>query len=354
MVQISVSLHLYTRIFDPCGIFSLFSRLIRFSLATSPIQADQPWTGYGYGMGATEHIAYDYVEKYIYSQSEAGGFITTIDYSELPGTVTEFSIDVGGRNVDVKDIVVCPQEGLLFVTISDTSKVHIYETVKRSGPKIPELVAEVDAGNAPDAMKLSNDCKTLAVANQNEGPAVDTSIGSLTLVSDFRNDPPTTRTVSLEGFDDDYLFDNGVHMPLSQKALQYWNTELTLGYEALVNDWNPALALDPEFIAFNNDGTEIFLNLQENSAVARINVATATATAIKGYGLKDMRTSNIDIVDDEECNFVQSPCLYLSRSADGIATVEIDGTDYILLAEGTCTPQVCICYIHSYSSESHT
>ena len=35
------------------------------NLVSTPVQADQPWTGYAYGMGATEHWAYDYKEKYI-------------------------------------------------------------------------------------------------------------------------------------------------------------------------------------------------------------------------------------------------------------------------------------------------
>lgn len=72
-------------------------------LIANPPQSssEQPWKGMGFGMGATEHWAYDYVEGYIYSHSEAGGFITVIDYSKaaFPGKVSDFSFDVGGRNV---------------------------------------------------------------------------------------------------------------------------------------------------------------------------------------------------------------------------------------------------------------
>jgi hypothetical protein len=123
-------------------------------LTVSPVNDNaQPWEGYGYGLGATEHYAYDKNEKYLYSHSEAGGYITVIDYSALPGRVTSFGLNVGGQNVEVRDIVVCSSEGLLFVTVSDKSQVLMYETVKRDAPGIPTLKAEIAAGNAPDAMK---------------------------------------------------------------------------------------------------------------------------------------------------------------------------------------------------------
>jgi hypothetical protein len=124
-------------------------------LTTNPVQDsdDQPWRGYGYGTGATEHWAYDTKEKYIYSQSEIGGFITVLDYATLPGSVTDYSIDFGGRDVDVRDVVVCSEEGLMFVTLTDRSTVLMYDVVKRSDPKKPTLITTIAAGNAPDAMK---------------------------------------------------------------------------------------------------------------------------------------------------------------------------------------------------------
>lgn len=124
-------------------------------LTTTPVQAstEQPWTGYGYGLGATEHWAYDYKQRYIYSQSEAGGYITVIDYAALPGTVSPYSFDVGGQNVEIRDIVVCAEDGLLFMSVSDRDNVLMYETVKRNSPAVPKFLKEVPAGNSPDAMK---------------------------------------------------------------------------------------------------------------------------------------------------------------------------------------------------------
>lgn len=102
----------------------------------------------------------------------------------------------------------------------------------------------------------------------------------------------------------------------------------------LQNEYNPALGLDPEYIAFNHEGTKIYLNLQENSALAVIDVATAKLDFIDGYGLKSFTNGDgVDIVDDKQCRLYTNDCLYVARRPDGIATVELDGKDYILTAD---------------------
>lgn len=302
---------------------------------TNPPQdpANQPWTGYGYGLGATEHWAYDSKEKYIYSQSEFGGYITIIDYAELPGTVTDVSLDVGGDNVEVRDIVVCSEQGLLFVTVTDRNTVLMYETVKRDDPQVPLLIESIAAGNSPDAMKLSNDCAILAVANQNEGRSI-LSQGAVTLVTNFRSSQGSTVTsVLLTGFTDEDLLERNVNMPLTRQAMQYWTQELELGWDGpdgLIEQYNPAIALDPEFLAFSADGSTLYLNLQDNSALVRIDTATGQARAVDGYGLKKIA---VDIVKDGECQLVSDDCLFLGRTPDGIASVEYEGTDYVFTAD---------------------
>jgi hypothetical protein len=157
-------------------------------------------------------------------------------------------------------------------------------------------------------------------------------------VTNFRSaNGPETKTVLLNTFTDEYLLSREVHMPLTRNAMIYWNAELGLGWDTpngLIDQYNPALAFDPEFLAFSNDGTELYLNLQQNSAMVRISTATGTALSVDGYGLKDLTTGpGADIVKDGECKLVTNPCLFLARSPDGIATVEYEGVNYVLLAE---------------------
>ena len=175
------------------------------------------------------------------------------------------------------------------------------------------------------------------MANQNEGTSL-LSEGAITLVTGYvGGGDPVTQKIRFNSFDDDYLLSRNVHMPLTKKAMQYWAKAMPgLGWDSaggLIDQYNPALVLDPEFMGFNHDGTELFVGLQENSALARIDTATGNVLSIDGYGLKPITEgAGADILDDGECKLVTSPCLYLNRNPDGIDTVQYNGVDYILTA----------------------
>ena len=114
----------------------------------------QPWQGYGYGLGATEHWAYDDIEGYVYSHSEVGGFVTVVDYKNRQ--VSEYSFPIleeGAQNMEINDIVICPKDRRLYVSVTDRNQVLVFDTVQRASPRMPTLVREIAAGNSPDAMK---------------------------------------------------------------------------------------------------------------------------------------------------------------------------------------------------------
>ena len=196
-------------------------------------------------------------------------------------------------------------------------------------PSIPPSTPHTHPLKNPPFFRLSNDCSILAVANQNEGDSILTE-GAVTLVTNFRAaDGPTVKSIRLGKFDDAYLLGRSVHMPLTRKSMKYWDAAMPeLGWSAaggLLEKYSTALVFDPEFLAFNDDGSELYLNLQHNSALARIATSTGEVMAIDGYGLKAM-PAGVDIVDDGECKLVTSDCLFLGRTPDGIATVEYEGT----------------------------
>lgn len=302
--------------------------------------AKQPWMGYGYGTGSTEHFAYDWKEGFLYSQSEVGAFITVVDMCTFPGAVSEFSLDLSEYDSECKDVVVCPEEGLLFMSMADANKVVMYETTKRDGSVgIPKFLKSIEVGDTPDAMKINDDCTILAVANQNEGRQLLTA-GAMTLITDFRGaGGPQVKPVQLTGFTDAELIANDVHLPMTQQGMKYWNGRKfgddILDWTLIMGDdvYDPALFLDPEFIAFSDDNTEIYLNLQDNSAIARVDAATGTVLRIDGMGIKSWASSGIDVVKDDGCDiFVSDPLLYTTQTPDGIASVEVDGINYILTA----------------------
>ena len=184
------------------------------------------------------------------------------------------------------------------------------------------------------------------MANQNEGSDL-INVGAITLVTNFwpsDEGDSVAQTVSLAQFEESYLLDRDVHLPLTKKSATYWNTEAydsdeaTYGWEGtngFIEKFNPAITMNPEFFAFNENGSELYVNLQKNSALVRVDTATGVASSIDGYGLKHFGADSegVDIVKDGKCTFVTNECLYLSRTPDAIATVEYEGIQYILTAD---------------------
>lgn len=168
-------------------------------LTTDPPQSSgEVWEGYGFGMGAVEHFAYDPYQRYVYTQSEGGPYVSVVDYSKFPATITDLSLDLSKYDSEIKDVAVCPKEGLLFIAATDADKVLMYSTVQRSEKKRPNLLLEINAGARPDNLRINKDCSILAVANENDGDAL--AQGAIHLVSDFRkNGGPTIRKVREKG-----------------------------------------------------------------------------------------------------------------------------------------------------------
>jgi hypothetical protein len=264
-----------------------------------------------------------------------------LDYYSFPPSVTTFGLDLGSYDSEIKDVAVCPDKQLLFVTALDANKVLMFRTVTRDNQGKPELLQEIDAGKLPDVLLPNADCSVVAVTNENEGDALNE--GAIHLISNFEeNGLATVRKVKFDAFTDEYLLSRQVHMPLTLKAMEYWDLHSNIADEV---DWttvraqyNPGLFLEPEFMAFTDDGTQLFVNLQENSALLRVNVETGLASSVDGYGLKSWTKSadneGIDILKDDGCSeFVQNDALYSVRAPDGMALVTIDGEYYVLTAD---------------------
>jgi hypothetical protein len=135
-----------------------------------------------------------------------------------------------------------------------------------------------------------------------------------------------------------------VHMPLSLNAMIYWDDHSSIrddiNWTDVRKNYNPAFFFMPENLIFSDDSKTLFVNLQDNSALVRVEVASAQAKVIEGYGLKEWSPtsgSEIDIVDDGGCSrFVSNAALYTTRATDSFEVVTIDGTTYLVAAdEGT-------------------
>ena len=129
---------------------------------------------YAYNMGASEQMAYDPVEQYVYAVSEQG-YINVVDMSDPSHlrVVPELAPDLSTL-LPLTDIELCPKQGLVFAAGEDgggarRGRVYKLTTVKRGRDSKMKLLAEAEVGFLPDCVMPNKECTMLAVANEAEG-----------------------------------------------------------------------------------------------------------------------------------------------------------------------------------------
>ena len=288
-----------------------------------------------FGFGAAEKTAYDPATKTLYAVSEQG-FVTVVDMADAGaagGSVVD-AFAVGGGSLT--DVAVCG--GWLFVAAAaevktDPGHVHIYATSDLSAP-----VATAEVGPLPDSVLPNPACTMAATADEGEGVYGDSLVdpaGSTTLISDWASGSPTVTTVSFAGLGtDDELIAAGVHLALPLKALEYFDDHSAafsgdLDFAAARAAYAPENNFEPEYVAWSADGSTLYVNLQENSAIVTVDAASATATAIHGLPLKDWSALGVDTVEDGACVLEPKPDFYSMRMPDTLVAFEVDGATYL-------------------------
>jgi hypothetical protein len=314
-------------------------------------QQQQPYQGYGFAMGAAEAIEYDHLQHYLYSMSDAG-YIIIADYQD-PKTpkLTKFSFPA--QDSSLGSIQICPTQNRLFVSRSDDGLVDVYTLVQRDDPQTPTLLRSLETGHDAKNVLASADCDLLVIANTNSGDGLDQ--GSVTIIQNILNATSSTTTddedededntiksttipLDYNEWDDEYLLTRGLNMPLTKKALEYWDDHSADAddhdFREIRQNYKPAIFLEPENLAWNGPSeSELLVNLQENNGLLRINMTDLTAVAVAGYGLKDHSVVPVDINDnDMECRLKRYPSLFAMRNPDTIQTLKYNDKHYVITA----------------------
>lgn len=121
----------------------------------------------------------------------------------------------------------------------------------------------ISAGALPDMLTFTPDGKYLLVANEGE-PS-----------DDYLNDPEGSVTV----------IDTATWTPVTAGFTAFNDVELK---DVRIFGPNASVAqdLEPEYIAVSADSTTAWVSLQENNAMAKLDIASATITDIYGLGYK--------------------------------------------------------------------
>ena len=295
-------------------------------LAGSVVVSDN---GTATGVGGAEIPAFDPASKRAFSASNAG--IQVIDLSNPAAPVRLAPIDptvLGLTTKDVSHVVV--KNGVLAASLIANPDKTLPGTVAFFEPATGVLLGSVTVGAVPDQLIFTPDGTKVLVANEGEmtapvvapapAPADPDPVGSVSIIDvsgGFAS--PTVMTAGFGAFDG------------QESALRAAGVRVFPGRAA-------SRDLEPEYIAVSPDGMRAMVTLQEANAIATLDIATATITAVKPLGLKNYARVTGDFSDRDGSGNGQAIELKTGLPAfgmfmpDAIAAYQTGGATYYVTA----------------------
>jgi DNA-binding beta-propeller fold protein YncE len=232
------------------------------------------------------------------------------------------SLDLSSYGAGVNSVAI--KNGIVAVameasTITNNGSVVFFDT---NGV----FQSQVTVGALPDMLTFTPDGNRVLVANEGEaanGVNPDGSVSIIDLSAGVLN--PTVNTATFTSF-------NG-----QENALRNQGVRIFPG-QTVSQD------VEPEYITVSKDGTSAWVSLQENNAIAIVDIANAQVTSILPLGAKDFNApgNGLDPSDRDGVVFggaANSPAVRINNwpvfglyQPDTIATVTIAGQTYLITA----------------------
>lgn len=259
--------------------------------------------------GAAEISAYDPATQRLFVvNNSATNKIDVIDLSDpAKMTVIRSIITSGGAVNSVSVNGGKLAAAIEALTKQEPGKVTVYNTTDYSEIKT------VATGALPDMVTFSPDGNYILTANEGEPSA------------DYTNDP--VGSVSLISVKDNYSVVNidfsgfaSRQADLQQKGLRVFGPNATFAQD-----------MEPEYVTVAADSKTAWVTLQENNAIAKIDIATKTATDIFPLGFKDYSqdANAVDLSDkDGGITFKKSPVKGIYQP-DAIAVLQQGATPFL-------------------------
>ncbi|GGG10819.1 hypothetical protein GCM10010912_64030 [Paenibacillus albidus] len=190
-----------------------------------------------------------------------------------------------------------------------------------------ELLASYEAGVQPDMVKFTKDGRNILTADEAEPRSLEGDPeGSVTVIDTVLN------SVDKVKFTDPSVIDDLVHIRGAADPV----TKQIMGAgakEDAVRD------LEPEFIELSGDQRTAYVALQENNAIAAVDIASRQVLWVKGLGVKDLNDPRnaLDLLKDDRIHLENVP-FYGVYMPDGISGYSVGGKSYLFTAnEGDAT-----------------
>ena len=285
----------------------------------------------GFDESAAEIVAFDAPTAQLYVVNAESESVDVIDLSAPEAPVLATTLDVAADVAAARDDVatadalgaansVAVNGGVVAVAIeadpkTDPGFVAFYQATDGS------FLSAVQVGALPDMVTFTPDGAFVLAANEGE-PSDDYGIdpeGSISLIDLAAGagglvDANVT-TLGFAGFSAAELAGAGVRLPSPFGA-------------------TAAQDMEPEYIAVSADSTTAWAAMQENSAIAEIDIASATITAVWGTGTKDFSIpgNELDASNRDDAIAIRNWPVQGLLMPDAMAAFSAGGSNYLITA----------------------
>ncbi|MEM8831530.1 MAG: choice-of-anchor I family protein [Cyanobacteria bacterium P01_G01_bin.19] len=265
--------------------------------------------------GAAEITAYDSESQALYVINGANETIDILDISDPTNPNFTTAIEIAEFGDGINSIAI--QDGVIAAAFEgeaadDLGTIVFFDTEGN-------VLNQVTVGALPDMVTFTPDGTKILVANEGEPDEDDPTInpeGSISIIDISHGVENATVTTA------DFTEYNGREDELRHSGVRIFPEE------------NFANDAEPEFITVSPDSTQAFVSLQENNAIAVVDLETGEVTDIQGLGLKDysLEGNGLDASDEDGGINIDNEPVFGLYQPDAIAAYEVDGEVYYVTA----------------------
>ncbi|MFA9456509.1 choice-of-anchor I family protein [Halalkalibacter sp. AB-rgal2] len=284
-------------------------------------------SGAGFNQGGAEIVTFDRYTKQAFIVNGAHYAIDIVDLSTIGDVnlllerkgriqVSELDLGAGFQVGDITSVAIHPSGDFIAFSVPAEPRTD-YGRVVLAYPD-GKVITHVEVGALPDMVTFSPNGEMILVANEgepNDAYTIDPE-GSVTII-DVSDGPHV-------------MEEHVVTVGFSQlKAEQIDEQVRIFGPGA-----DAAKDFEPEYIVVSPDSKVAYVSLQENNAIATLNLETKQFDYVHGLGFKDhsLLENALDASDrDGEVAIKSWPVLGMYQP-DGIDLLERNGTRYIVTA----------------------
>ena len=266
------------------------------------------------GVGAAEITAFDPSTDRLFAVNNGTeNKIDVIDISDPANIKVIKSISMLPYGGYVNSVSVF--DGKLAAAIESTNKQSLGKIVVFNTTTYAELKS-INVGALPDMVTFSHDGKYILSANEGEPSAdyLNDPEGSVSIikVSDY-----SVKTINFSAFESQLS-------TLSSKGFRIFGPGKNFNKD-----------IEPEYITISDDNKTAYVTLQENNAIAEIDIVAGTVKKINPLGFKDysLDINAIDASDkDNKIAFTTYNKVYGIYMPDAIAYYNYNGNPYLFTA----------------------